>query len=134
MTQYSVFHLCVQQAVGIAVEFCSHITRDYVTCLKATRLERAEAALIHMGSSVLSGITLTKLGGIVVLAFSKSQLFQVFYFRMYFGIVLFGASHGLIFLPVFLSYFGTLLLFWFCTKTICVVKRGLSVNQKFNLQ
>lgn len=59
-----------------------------------------------MGPAVFAGVALTNLPGIVVLAFAKSQLIQIFFFRMCLVSTLLGMAHGLIFLPVFLSYFG----------------------------
>lgn len=72
----------------------------------AARTRLARSALVEMGSSVVTGITLTKLVGVVILALAPSELFRLYYFRMYLGIIVVGAFHGLALLPVLLATFG----------------------------
>lgn len=102
--------------VGIAVEFCAHIARAFMFPSRAimaqapTKLRgkeaRAWSALVNVGGSVFSGITVTKLLGVCVLAFTRSKIFEIYYFRVWLALVVFAAFHALLFLPVALSYFG----------------------------
>ncbi|KAK2902348.1 NPC1-like intracellular cholesterol transporter 1 [Channa argus] len=93
-------------AVGISVEFVSHMTRSFALSTKPTHVERAMEATAKMGSAVFAGVAMTNLPGILVLALAKAQLIQIFFFRLNLVITLLGMAHGLIFLPVLLSYFG----------------------------
>ncbi|XP_053783243.1 NPC1-like intracellular cholesterol transporter 1 [Desmodus rotundus] len=93
-------------AVGISVEFVSHITRSFAVSTKPTRLERAKEATVSMGSAVFAGVAMTNLPGILVLGLAKAQLIQIFFFRLNLLITLLGLLHGLVFLPVALSYLG----------------------------
>lgn len=40
------------QAIGISVEFCSHIARAFAVSIQPDKVQRAMDALAHMGSSV----------------------------------------------------------------------------------
>ncbi|XP_004839969.1 Niemann-Pick C1-like protein 1 [Heterocephalus glaber] len=93
-------------AVGMSVEFVSHITRSFAISTKPSRLERAREATISMGSAVFAGVAMTNLPGILVLGLAQAQLIQIFFFRLNFLITMVGLVHGLIFLPVILSYLG----------------------------
>uniref|UniRef100_A0A671PU54 NPC1 like intracellular cholesterol transporter 1 n=1 Tax=Sinocyclocheilus anshuiensis TaxID=1608454 RepID=A0A671PU54_9TELE len=93
-------------AVGISVEFVSHLTRSFALSIRPTKVERAKEATANMGSAVFAGVAMTNLPGIVVLALAKAQLIQIFFFRLNLVITLLGMAHGLIFLPVLLSFLG----------------------------
>lgn len=113
------------------MEFVSHMTRSFALSVQPTHVERAKEATAKMGSAVralteprpfngpwrerltdvhllqvFAGVAMTNLPGILVLAFAKAQLIQIFFFRLNLVITLLGLVHGLVFLPVLLSYFG----------------------------
>jgi Niemann-Pick C1 protein len=103
--------------VGIGVEFCAHIARAFMFPSRAVmekakgkflrgRDARAWASLVNVGASVFTGITITKFLGVIVLAFTRSKIFEIYYFRIWLALVIFAAAHALVFLPVALSFVG----------------------------
>ena len=91
-------------AMGLSVEFCVHIIIFYCRGKNKTAEERVIYSLKNVGASVLIGIMTTKIIGVFVLFFAPSKVFQVYYFRMYFFLILVGFFHGFILLPLFLTY------------------------------
>lgn len=107
-------NLSVCAAIG--VEFCAHIARAFMRAPGALprshpmsqkeRDERAWLALTDVGSAVVNGIFSTKLIGVGVLIFTKSDLLKLYYAKTWLCLIVGGLLHGLILLPVLLSWLG----------------------------
>lgn len=106
-------------AIGLAVDYSAHIAHAFLSVKPPTedkdgnklsnhdmRVYKARGALGMMGTSVFHGAFSTFLA-IAVLAPSKSYIFKTF-FRMWFGIIVFGVANGFVLLPVLLSLCGPL--------------------------
>lgn len=92
-------------SIGLLVDFIMHILLRYYESECRTREEKVKDALGTMGSSILVGGMSTFLG-VTPLILSSSEIFSTVCIA-FLAMVALGVSHGLILLPVLLSYFGT---------------------------
>ena len=99
-------------AIGLSVDYSAHIAHTYLGVEAPKHIEeksdirmyKTKKALAIMGSSVFHGGFSTFLA-IVALAPAQSWLFQVF-FKLWFGIIVFGMANGFLLLPVMLTMVG----------------------------
>merc|ERR1711881_185319 len=90
-------------SVGLAVDYSAHIAHMFVEST-GTAPQRSIKALTRIGPSVFNAV-LSTLAAVVIIGFSNSYVFRVF-FKALFLTVLIGGANGLIFLPAVLSIFG----------------------------
>lgn len=90
-------------AIGLAVDYAAHVGHAFMA-YRGSKQKRANLSLGEMGPAVFNGGFSTFLA-FFPLAFSESYLFKTF-FKIFFLVSLFGLSHGLIYLPVMLSWIG----------------------------
>ncbi|KAA0702917.1 Patched domain-containing protein 3 RND-type protein RNDEu-3 [Triplophysa tibetana] len=90
--------------IGFSVDFSAHIFYDFVSSEEESVNEKAKEALYKLGYPIIQ-CAASNIGGVVVLAAAKSYIFRTF-FKIMFLVILFGAVHGIVFIPVFLTFFG----------------------------
>lgn len=90
--------------IGFSIDFSAHITYAFVIGKSADANKRVIWALRNLGMPILQG-ALSSIIAILPLATAGVYIFRAF-FKTLFLVMLFGAVHGLLFLPVALSVLG----------------------------
>ncbi|XP_054847809.1 patched domain-containing protein 3-like [Eublepharis macularius] len=90
--------------IGFSVDFSAHISYAFVSSEKHGMNDKAVDALYHLGYPIIQGAVST-IVGVAVLSVAATYIFRTF-FKIMFLVILFGAAHGIIFIPVFLTFFG----------------------------
>ncbi|XP_062377855.1 patched domain-containing protein 3-like [Sardina pilchardus] len=89
--------------IGFSVDFSAHISYAFVSSKEKTANGKAIDGLYHLGYPILQGAVST-IAGVVVLSAAESYIFRTF-FKIMFLVISFGALHGIMFIPIFLTFF-----------------------------
>ena len=89
--------------IGFSFDFSAHISYAFVSSSEPSVNRKAIEALYLLGYPVLQSAVSTIIG-VCVLSTAKAYIFRTF-FKIMFLVMVFGAAHGLIFIPVFLTFF-----------------------------
>lgn len=89
--------------IGFSFDFSAHISYAFVSSNEPSVNKKSIEALYLLGYPVLQSAISTIIG-VCVLAAAKAYIFRTF-FKIMFLVMFFGAAHGLIFIPVFLTFF-----------------------------
>ncbi|CEM34095.1 unnamed protein product [Vitrella brassicaformis CCMP3155] len=93
-------------SIGFSVDYTTHVCHTFAHATGPTKNHRANETLVLMGNAIFHGAISTFLA-IVLIVTVDSFIFVVF-FRMMTLVLCFGFLHGLIILPVILTFFGPL--------------------------
>lgn len=104
LTLSSVTMIHLIMSVGFSVDFTAHICHAFMVAKGSCRNDRAAEAVTSSGGPIFNG-AISSVLGILMLAFAKSYIFRSF-FKVMLLVIVFGASHALLFLPVVLSLIG----------------------------
>jgi multidrug efflux pump subunit AcrB len=99
----TICYFAMVMSIGFLVDYIMHVLLRYYES-PGNRKEKTVEMLRTMGASILTGGITTFLG-IMMLAFSASEVFRTIFFA-FLGVVTLGCGHGLILLPVILSTIG----------------------------
>ncbi|XP_077985329.1 patched domain-containing protein 3-like [Glandiceps talaboti] len=92
-------------AIGFSVDYTTHIVYAYTVEKDVNHDVRAREALGRLGWPILQG-AMSTLISVFSLSMSNSYLFRTL-FKSNFLVIIFGALHGLLFLPVTLTVIGS---------------------------
>ncbi|XP_060639435.2 patched domain-containing protein 3-like [Anolis sagrei] len=90
-------------SIGFSVDYSAHISYAFVSSEKLQVNEKAVDALYRLGYPIIQA-ALSTLVGVFVLALANTIVFRIC-FKIIFLVIMFGLAHGLLFIPVFLTFF-----------------------------